>query len=195
MCEGPLKWPHRRVGVPNPNSRGHTKAWKNFARRANVLSGACACASETAHLCQPRRMPPTPKCAGSPSPATYGANPLHGAGEDPSENTRSGWGRERPLRTRKRPQTPTQAKLGCHKPVIPRRHLWLKNRTNINDLWNTTFLLGVLSFIFAKFVRQHPKWGKNISFADFIFVKGMQLKINVLFAVFFCGKTTPCAGN
>ena len=28
----PLKWPHR-VGVLNPNSRGHTKVWENFARR------------------------------------------------------------------------------------------------------------------------------------------------------------------
>ena len=39
--DGPLKWPHRRVGVLYPNSRGHTKASENFsrrARRANVLS-------------------------------------------------------------------------------------------------------------------------------------------------------------
>ena len=26
------------MGVLNPNSRGHTKAWENFARRANILS-------------------------------------------------------------------------------------------------------------------------------------------------------------
>ena len=30
---GPLKWPHQSVGVLNPNSSGHTKAWENFARR------------------------------------------------------------------------------------------------------------------------------------------------------------------
>ena len=44
VCDGPLKWPHRRVGVLNPNSRGHTKARENFARRArraNVLSVIC----------------------------------------------------------------------------------------------------------------------------------------------------------
>ena len=34
MRDGPLKWPHRRVGVLNPNSRGHTKARENFAQRA-----------------------------------------------------------------------------------------------------------------------------------------------------------------
>ena len=38
MRDGPLKWPHRRVGVLNPNSRGHTKKWESLARRANVLS-------------------------------------------------------------------------------------------------------------------------------------------------------------
>ena len=41
--DGPLKWPHRRVGVLIRNSRGHTKAWENFARRArraNVLPKA-----------------------------------------------------------------------------------------------------------------------------------------------------------
>ena len=36
--DGPLKWPHRRMGVLNPNLRGHTKASENFARCANVLS-------------------------------------------------------------------------------------------------------------------------------------------------------------
>ena len=36
--DGPLKWPHRRVGVIYPNSRGHAKGSENFARRANVLS-------------------------------------------------------------------------------------------------------------------------------------------------------------
>ena len=34
MCDEPLKWPHQRVGVVNPNSKGNTKAWENFARRA-----------------------------------------------------------------------------------------------------------------------------------------------------------------
>ena len=34
--DGPLKWPHRRVGLLHPNLRGHTKAWENFARRANI---------------------------------------------------------------------------------------------------------------------------------------------------------------
>ena len=38
--DGPLKWPHRRVGVLDPNSRGHTKAWENFARRARRVPGA-----------------------------------------------------------------------------------------------------------------------------------------------------------
>ena len=38
LHDGPLKWPHRRVAVLNPNWRDHTKAWENFARRANVLS-------------------------------------------------------------------------------------------------------------------------------------------------------------
>ena len=31
--DGPFKWPHRKVGVLNPTSRGHTKAWEYFARR------------------------------------------------------------------------------------------------------------------------------------------------------------------
>ena len=38
--DGPLKWPHRRVGVLNPNSMGHTKAWENFAQRARHVPGA-----------------------------------------------------------------------------------------------------------------------------------------------------------
>ena len=38
--DGPLKWPHRRVGVLYPNSRGHTKASENFARRARRVPGA-----------------------------------------------------------------------------------------------------------------------------------------------------------
>ena len=40
MRDGTLKWPHRRVGVLNPNSRGHTKAWANFARHAQRMPGA-----------------------------------------------------------------------------------------------------------------------------------------------------------
>ena len=37
--DGPLKWPHRRVTVLNHNSRGHTKAWGNFARCARRAPG------------------------------------------------------------------------------------------------------------------------------------------------------------
>ena len=38
--DGPLKWPHQRVGVLNTNLRGHTKVWENFARRARRVPGA-----------------------------------------------------------------------------------------------------------------------------------------------------------
>ena len=38
--DGPLKWPHQRVGVRNPNSKGHTKAWENFAQCARHVPGA-----------------------------------------------------------------------------------------------------------------------------------------------------------
>ena len=41
----------------------------------------------------------------------------------------------------------------------------------------------------------HKYVGGNCFFSsNFIFAKGMQLKINIL-CVFFCGKTTPRAKN
>ena len=38
--DGPLKWPRQKVGVLNPSSRGHTKAWESFARHAQHVPGA-----------------------------------------------------------------------------------------------------------------------------------------------------------